>query len=102
MLAYSFIICSIMTLLFGTTEAGPLAYGLCQTACNAAWVSCYASLGLVAGKPHFVFEQRLRRRTLRENWLHEICAGVASALGCNFIQGVCMTSCAASFLLPIP
>ncbi|CAJ0842610.1 10517_t:CDS:2, partial [Entrophospora sp. SA101] len=30
-------------------NAGLLAYGLCQTACNAAWVSCYAAAGIVAG-----------------------------------------------------
>ncbi|CAB4392530.1 unnamed protein product [Rhizophagus irregularis] len=30
-------------------NAGPIAYAVCQSACNIGWVSCYASAGLVAG-----------------------------------------------------
>ena len=35
----------ILSWLLGATGG----YAACQTACNAAWVSCYAAAGLVAG-----------------------------------------------------
>ena len=35
--------------LFGVILASVGGYGLCQTACNAGWVACYAAAGLVAG-----------------------------------------------------
>ncbi|UJR18668.1 hypothetical protein I4U23_005576 [Adineta vaga] len=66
--------------LLGLAAAALGGYGLCQTACNAAWVSCYASVGLVAGAST---------------------GGAAlplAAIGCNSLQGVCMASCAVSFL----
>ncbi|CAG2105276.1 unnamed protein product [Medioppia subpectinata] len=60
-------------------------YGLCQTACNAAWVACLASAGVVAGT---------------------VTAGAgapAAVLACNALQGVCMGSCAVTFLVaPTP
>lgn len=31
------------------THAGPLAYAICQTGCNALYVACYAAAGAVAG-----------------------------------------------------
>jgi hypothetical protein len=31
------------------TEAGPIAYGICQSGCAALVVACYASAGLVFG-----------------------------------------------------
>jgi hypothetical protein len=30
-------------------SSGPVAYGLCQTACNAGAVTCYGLAGLVFG-----------------------------------------------------
>ncbi|KAG3118928.1 hypothetical protein PI124_g7542 [Phytophthora idaei] len=30
-------------------NAGPLAYGICQTGCNAVAVACYAAAGAVFG-----------------------------------------------------
>ncbi|CAG8544979.1 30828_t:CDS:2 [Racocetra persica] len=71
-------------LLLSTTEAGPITFILCQSACNAGWVSCYAAAGLVAGT---------------------VTGGLgapAAALLCNVAQGACMAACAASFLTPIP
>ncbi|CAF1160180.1 unnamed protein product [Adineta steineri] len=35
--------------IIGALCASVGGYGLCQTACNAGWVSCYAAAGLVAG-----------------------------------------------------
>ncbi|CAG8771382.1 36661_t:CDS:2, partial [Racocetra persica] len=71
-------------LLLSTTEAGPLTFVLCQSACNAGWVSCYAGAGLVAGT---------------------VTGGLgapAAALLCNVAQGTCIAACAASFLTPTP
>ncbi|CAG8595072.1 2363_t:CDS:2 [Scutellospora calospora] len=65
-------------------DAGPITYILCQTACNAGWVSCYAAAGLVAGT---------------------VTGGLgapAAAILCNVAQGACMAACAASFLTPTP
>ena len=28
-----------------SAEAGPLAYGICQTGCNTVWVACVAAGG---------------------------------------------------------
>jgi len=65
-------------------EAGPVAYGLCQAACSAAVVSCYAAAGLTFGT---------------------VTAGVgapAAAIACNTAFGQCSAACAAAFLLPTP
>ena len=66
-------------------EAGPAAYGLCQAACAAAVVSCYAAAGLVFGT---------------------VTAGVgapAAAAACNTAFGLCSAKCAVGFLpLPTP
>ena len=86
---FAFIILILCSLFCAPTEAGLWGllfgsiggYGVCQTGCNVAWVSCYTSAGLVAGT---------------------VTAGVgvpAAALACNALQGACMTSCAASFLI---
>ncbi|RUP43601.1 cysteine-rich protein [Jimgerdemannia flammicorona] len=74
----------IMASLLNGADGSILLYGLCQTACNAAWVSCYAAAGLVAGAATGGL-------------------GIpAAAIACNIGQGVCMASCAASFLVPFP
>ncbi len=43
-----------MVTLIGPSEEGLLSaivgYGGCQTACNAAWVAYYASVGVIVGK----------------------------------------------------
>lgn len=36
-------------LLSSIISAGPLAYGICQTGCNALVVSCYAAAGFTFG-----------------------------------------------------
>jgi hypothetical protein len=64
--------------------AGPVAYGICQTGCNALVVSCYAAAGLTFG-------------TVTAG------AGVpAAALACNCALGVCMTACVAAGCTPTP
>lgn len=60
--------------------ASLVSYGMCQTACNAGAVACYASVGTTFGA---------------------VTAGAgtpAAVLACNSIQGSCMAVCAAKFL----
>ena len=69
---------------FVPTNAGLLAYGICQSGCNALVVSCYAAAGFTFG-------------TVTAG------AGVpAVILGCNSGLGVCMASCIAAGFAPIP
>ncbi|KAI0824053.1 hypothetical protein BC628DRAFT_1323633 [Trametes gibbosa] len=65
-----------------TTQAGPLAYGVCQTGCNALVVACYASAGAVFGT---------------------VTAGVgtpAAIIACNVALGQCSAACALVALTP--
>ncbi|KAH9894857.1 hypothetical protein C8Q73DRAFT_790064 [Cubamyces lactineus] len=59
-----------------TVDAGPIAYGLCQTGCNAVVVACYAAAGATFGT---------------------ITAGVgtpAAIIACNVALGQCSAACA--------
>ena len=65
-------------------ESGPLAYGICQSGCNALVVACYASAGATFGT---------------------ITAGASTPaviLGCNAALGVCMSGCIAAGFTPTP
>lgn len=64
--------------------AGPLAYGICQTGCNALVVACYAGAGFTFG-------------TVTAG------AGIPAVLvGCNAALGVCMAACIAAGFAPTP
>ncbi|KAJ1311555.1 hypothetical protein OPQ81_010039 [Rhizoctonia solani] len=68
----------------GQVEAGPIAMGLCYSACNAGYVKCCAAAGAVAG----TFTLGL---------------GVPAALAaCSVVQGVCMSGCTPLFGAPCP
>ncbi|KAM5531608.1 hypothetical protein V8D89_014723 [Ganoderma adspersum] len=57
-------------------NAGPIAYGICQTGCNTVTVACYAGAGFTFGT---------------------VTAGVgvpAAILACNAALGVCSSACA--------
>ena len=74
----------MLALLTSTAHSGPLTYGICQTGCNAVWVTCVAAAGGVAG-------------------VSTGGAGVPAAiLACNAAQGVCMAACVAAGLTPTP
>ena len=79
------ILCILVLVVASATFAkgGPLAYGICQTGCNAVAVACYTAgggtFGVVA-PPSIV--------------------GVIA--GCNAALGFCMASCVAAGLLPTP
>ena len=63
-------------------ESGPLAYGICQTGCNAVVVACYAGAGFTFG-------------TVTAG------AGVPAAIiGCNAGLGLCMAACVAAGFAP--
>ncbi|KAI8636407.1 hypothetical protein BD408DRAFT_426185 [Parasitella parasitica] len=79
----SFFLISILLLCFTSiTHAGPLAYGICQTGCNALAVSCYAAAGFTFGT---------------------VTAGTAIPAviaGCNTSLGLCMAACIAAGFAP--
>ncbi|KAJ7691962.1 hypothetical protein B0H17DRAFT_1062265 [Mycena rosella] len=58
------------------TQAGPIAYALCQTGCNTVAVACYAGAGLVFGT------------------VVAAPAAPAAALACNLALGTCSATCA--------
>jgi hypothetical protein len=65
-------------------KAGPLAYGICQTGCNAVVAACYAGAGATFG-------------TVTAG------AGVPAAIiACNSALGVCMAACVAAGFTPTP
>ena len=66
------------------TEAGLLAYGICQTGCNTVWVACVSAAGGTAG--------------VSTGGL----AVPAAILACNVAQGTCMAACVAAGLTPTP
>jgi hypothetical protein len=71
----------VVAILAKATDGGPLAGGLCYTACNAGYVSCMSSAGLVAGVSGPV-------------------GLTGAAATCSAVQGTCMAACTAVFLAP--
>ena len=65
-----------------TTHSGPLAYAICQTGCNTAWMACVAAAGGVAGVSTGG------------------AAVPAAILACNAAHVVCMAGCVATGLSP--
>jgi hypothetical protein len=66
----------------GISNAGPLAYAICQTGCNSVAVACYTAAGFTFGT---------------------ITAGVgipAVIVGCNTALGTCMAACVAAGFAP--
>ena len=74
----------LMVLSLAGVTAGPLAYGICQTGCNAVAAACYCAAGVVFGT---------------------VTAGIGTApavIGCNVALGTCMAGCVAAGCLPTP
>ncbi|THG95442.1 hypothetical protein EW026_g6218 [Hermanssonia centrifuga] len=57
-------------------NAGPIAYGICQTGCNSLAVACYAGAGLTFGT------------------IVAAPLAPAAALACNVALGTCSAACA--------
>jgi hypothetical protein len=73
-----------MVVFLGMAHGGPLAYGICQTGCNAVVVACYAAAGFTFGT---------------------VTAGAATPavlLACNAALGTCMAACIAAGFSPTP
>ena len=65
-------------------NAGPAAYGICQTGCNAMVVACYGAAGYTFG-------------TMTAG------AGIPAAIAtCNSSLGFCMAACNAAGFAPTP
>ena len=75
--------CLLLTCGPADTEGGPIAWAACQTACNAAWVTCMTAAGLTAG-------------------VAVPPALIAAAAACSSAQGACMTLCTPLLVAPTP
>jgi hypothetical protein len=79
MTAKSFLTVFLLVSLIQGAASDPLAYGICQTGCNALVVACYSAAGFIFG-------------TLTGG------VGVpAAVLACNAQLGTCMACIAAGF-----
>jgi len=77
------ILFALFAIMFMHVQAGPVAYGICQSGCATLAVACYAAAGAVFGTVLVV--------------------GVPPAVvSCNAAFGSCSASCSAAFLLPMP
>jgi hypothetical protein len=70
-------------MLIQQSQAGPVAYGLCQAGCAGVVVACYSAAGLTFGTV-------------------AAAAAPAVVLQCNVAQGTCYATCAALLLAPTP
>ncbi|KAJ3092448.1 hypothetical protein HDU96_002710 [Phlyctochytrium bullatum] len=71
-----------VTLYAHEAHAGPIAMGSCYTACNAGYVTCCISAGVVAG----TFTLGL--------------GAPAALVTCSAIQGACMAACTPLLVAP--
>ena len=79
---FAITICFLIAVLPLMVVAGPLAYGVCQTGCNAGAGACYAAAGVTFGT---------------------VTAGLGApvaVMGCNAALGVCMAACVAAGFAP--
>lgn len=99
----------ISFMLFGNATGGPtlgfMTMGACQTACNAAVVSCYGAAGVVFGT--VTVSAAATGPVGWWAWLTGASsAGLAAAAKCSAAQGACMAACAAAAaattVLPTP
>lgn len=85
------------TLLAGsqTVEAGPIAWGVCQSACNTGYVTCLAGTGYVAGEYADIIDKYHLTKSIN-HWAGTFTLGLgvpAAVWACSAIQGVCMAAC---------
>ncbi|TFK72753.1 hypothetical protein BDN72DRAFT_835845 [Pluteus cervinus] len=75
---------ALVAMAIPAVQAGPLAYAICQTGCNALVVACYAGAGATFG-------------TIAAP------AAPAAIIACNSALGTCSAACAATALIaPTP
>lgn len=77
---------SLATLLafVSTANAGPIAYGICQSGCAAVACACYSAAGAVFGT------------------VVAAAAAPPAILACNSAFGICSAKCALVALAPTP
>lgn len=85
---------------FFICQAGPVAWGACQTACNSAAVYCYAQAGLVFGA--FTLGSAATGPVGWLAWLTGGSSVSAAAAACSAAQGVCMAACTPLLVAPSP
>lgn len=92
----------VLLLTTSNTNGGPLAYGICQTGCNALVVSCYAAAGFTFGTGEYnLLKTTLNFDALSLIFLVTAGAGVPAAIiACNAALGVCMAGCIAAGFAP--
>jgi len=82
-------------------EAGPLAYGGCQTACNYGAGTCYSLAGLTFGVSTVVGVS-----TGPVGWWAWLASTpsstLAAAAACSAAQGTCMAACTPLLVAPTP
>lgn len=86
-------------------SAGPIAWGLCQTACNAGFGTCLGGFGLIAGTlfgTSFGCAVRITLYNLTFSGIVFAPALGAVAAGCSLAQGTCMVACTPLLLAPTP
>lgn len=71
-------------------NGGPLAGGLCYTACNAGYGVCLGAVGVTAGV------------TAPVTWVGWFTGVPAACVACSAAQGACMVGCASLFAAPTP
>ncbi|CAF3441546.1 unnamed protein product [Rotaria socialis] len=79
-------------------SSGPVAYGLCQTACNYGAVTCYTLAGLTFGVPAAITGPVGLCVLLASTSMSTI----AAAAACSAAQGTCMAACTPLLLAPTP
>ncbi|KAB5588177.1 hypothetical protein CTheo_8379 [Ceratobasidium theobromae] len=65
-------------------QAGPVAMGLCYSACNAGYVTCCTAAGVTAG----TFTLGL--------------GAPVALIACSLVQGACMSACTPLLAAPTP
>ncbi|KAK4623701.1 hypothetical protein CLAFUW4_05245 [Fulvia fulva] len=77
----TFTLLATLTTLVPLANAGPAAYGICQTGCAGVVMACYGAAGFTWGA------------TLGAT-------APASVLACNSAYGACQAACASTLLVP--
>lgn len=77
----------LLSLLVSIAKCGPVAVGVCYSACNAGYVACMTASGLTAGVTGPV------------GWWAWL---TGAAAGCSLTQGACMTACTTLVAAPTP
>lgn len=80
----TFIVVLLLLSSASSISAGLLAYGICQTGCNALVVACYAAAGATFGTGKELNSFRFQRKRVSTSVLVTAGAGIPAAIiACN-------------------